>query len=90
MMTVKYQGNDVYIVDAVLIKEETACWVVRFNGRPYRWQKSHTNPAKAYGPNKWAIRVSFYDALYNQKKTKKIIRSMLELFKNPLRRISVN
>ena len=90
MIPVQYKGSSCYIVEAELIKEEKACNVVRFNGKSYRWQKSHAEIAKVYGPGKWAIRVSFYDIMYNQSKTKKIIKSMMDLFKNPLRRISVN
>lgn len=90
MLPIKYQGNDVYIVEATTVKEEEKFFVVRYKGKVYRWPRIHAEPAKVYGPGKFAIRTSFYHALYQQHKIKKIIHSMIKLIRNPLRRISKN
>ena len=90
MQTITYKGNQVYIVDAETVKEEAKCYVVRFHGKVYRWQKIHAEPARVYGPGKYAIRATFYNTLYDQNKIKRIIKSMIELFNHPLRRIVKN
>jgi hypothetical protein len=87
MIPVLWKGNTCYIVDAELIKEEKATYKVMFQGKPYRWQKSHS---EFISPGRFAIRTTFYDVLFNQDKTKKIIRGKIELQRNPIRRISKN
>lgn len=90
MISIKYKGNDVYIVDAKMVTPGKKTNRVMFQGKYYFWPVIHAEEAPAYGANKWAIRVSFYNAMYDQDKTKAVIKSKLELQRNPIRRISKN
>jgi hypothetical protein len=90
MLPVKRNGNDVYIIDAKLVKPGKKINQVSFKGKLYNWPRIHAEEAKEYGPGRWAIRISFYNVLFDQDKIKTIIRSKLELKRHPIRRISKN
>ena len=90
MITIKYKGNDCYIVDAELVKDGRRTMRVKFNGKIYFWPKIHAEEAKSYGKNKFAIRCSFYNVLYDQNKTRRVINEKIKLRNNPIRRISSN
>ena len=90
MIQIELHGNWVYIVTAKLLKEDRKTFTVRFSGKVYVWPRIHSERMLSHGVDKFAIRVSFYNAMYDQKKTKKLIKEQMELQKNPIRRISKN
>jgi len=82
-----YKGNDVYFVDAQLLAAGKKTNRVKFNGKVYFWPVIHS---EQIAPSRWAIRRSFYHVMFQQEKTKAVIKSKLELQKKRIRRISMN
>jgi hypothetical protein len=90
MLPVKRNGNDVYIVTAKMVTPGKRTNRVQFRGKLYFWPRIHAEEAPEYGWDRWAIRSSFYNIMFDQDKTKRIIKSKLALQRNPIRRISKN
>lgn len=63
MISVNYKGNEVYYVDAVLIKEEPRMYTVKFKDKVQKWPKAN---AEMVGTGRFALKIEFYDILFDQ------------------------
>lgn len=68
MVSVTHKGNEVYMVDAQLIADGVKTMRVMFRGKQYFWPKTN---AEMVAPGRFALKIEFYDILFNQDLFKK-------------------
>ena len=75
----KHNGQDVYVIDALLIKDGAKTMRVSFKGKPYFFPKAH---AEFIAPGRCAVKVEFFDIMFAQDKFKKTIMVKATFLRN--------
>jgi hypothetical protein len=63
MISILHKGNDCYVVDAILIKEEPKMYTVNFQGKLQKWPRVNVDMIEI---GKFAVKIAFFDIMNNQ------------------------
>jgi hypothetical protein len=69
MIAVHHKGGLAYFIDADLIEETPDVYKVRFKGKMAVWPKKNVDMITK---NRFAVRVEFWDIMYNQDEFKRL------------------
>jgi hypothetical protein len=69
MIPVMHKGGLAYFINADLVEETKLVYKVRFKGKMQVWPKKN---AEMITKNRFALRVEFYDLMYDQSRFKQI------------------
>ena len=79
MIAVDHKGNQCYIVDAELVANGKKTMRIKFQGKIYFWPHVH---CEFVSTGRCAIKVEFYDMLFQQDKFKKTIMVKATFIRN--------